>query len=60
MDAEEARHAEELTDFCNDPGVLDVQQILTVPQVKLVRKIGSLAEDQFALVEQAVRNWLAL
>ena len=46
--------------FLQQSGVFDAQQILTVPQVKLVRKIGSLAEDQFALVEQAVRNWLAL
>ena len=41
-------------------GVFDAQQILTVPQAKLVRKLGALAPDQFANVEQAVRSWLAL
>jgi mRNA interferase MazF len=41
-------------------GVFDAQQILTVPQVKLVRKLGDLSSDQLALVEQAVRRWLGL
>jgi mRNA interferase MazF len=41
-------------------GVFDAQQIATVPQVKLVRKLGDLAPDQLALVEEAVRRWLAL
>ncbi|MGI8978874.1 MAG: type II toxin-antitoxin system PemK/MazF family toxin [Pirellulaceae bacterium] len=46
--------------FLQGTGVFDAQQILTVPQVKLVRKLGILPPDQFALVEQAVRNWLGL
>jgi mRNA interferase MazF len=41
-------------------GVFDVQNILTVPQVKLIRKLGDLPSDQLLLVEQAVRNWLSL
>jgi len=41
-------------------GVFDAQQVLTVPQVKLVRKLGDLSADQIAVVEQAVRRWLGL
>lgn len=42
------------------PGVFDAQQILTVPQVKLVRRLGELTADQLASVEEAVRRWLSL
>lgn len=41
-------------------GVFDAQQVVTVPQVKLVRKLGDLPPDQLALVEEAVRRWLGL
>jgi mRNA interferase MazF len=41
-------------------GVFDAQQVLTVPQVKLVRRLGDLPSDQLALVEEAVRRWLGL
>jgi mRNA interferase MazF len=41
-------------------GVFDAQQVLTVPQVKVVRKLGDLKPDQLALVEEAVRRWLGL
>jgi mRNA interferase MazF len=40
--------------------VFDAQNIITVPHAKLVRKLGDLPSDQFALVEQAVRKWLGL
>ena len=46
--------------FLQGSGAFDAQQILTVPQVKLVRKLGTLPSDHLALVEQAVRNWLGL
>ena len=46
--------------FLRPGGVFDAQQILTVPQVKLVRKLGDLPPDQLALVEEAVRRWLGL
>ena len=46
--------------FLHGGGVFDAQQVLTVPQVKLVRKLGDLPPDQLALVEEAVRRWLAL
>ena len=42
------------------PGVFDAQQVATIPQVKLVRKLGNLPPDQLALVEAAVRRWLGL
>jgi mRNA interferase MazF len=42
------------------PGVFDAQQVITLPQVKLVRKLGDLLPDQLALVEEAVRRWLGL
>jgi len=42
------------------PGVFDAQQVLTIPQVKLVRKLGNLSADQLATVEDAVRLWLRL
>ena len=42
------------------PGVFDAQQVVTLPQVKLVRKLGDLPPDQLALVEAAVRRWLGL
>jgi mRNA interferase MazF len=41
-------------------GVFDAQQIVTAPQVKLIRKPGDLPPDQLALVEEAVRRWLGL
>lgn len=46
--------------FVHSGGVFDAQQILTVPQVKLVRKLGDLAKDQLTLVEDAVRAWLGM
>jgi mRNA interferase MazF len=41
-------------------GAFDAQSILTVPNAKMVRKLGSLAPDQLALVERADRRWLGL
>jgi mRNA interferase MazF len=42
------------------PGVFDAQQVATVPQVKLIRRLGNLPPDQLALVEGTVRRWLGL
>ena len=36
------------------------QQVLTIPQVKLVRRLGALTAAQLATVEEAVRRWLGL
>ena len=41
-------------------GAFDAQNIVTVPTVKLVRRLGTLANDQMARVEVAVRLWLGL
>jgi mRNA interferase MazF len=42
------------------PGAFDAQQVVSVPQVKLVRRLGDLPPDQLSLVEAAVRRWLDL
>jgi mRNA interferase MazF len=41
-------------------GAFDVQNLLTVPHAKLIRKLGNLPPDQLTQVEEAVRRWLAL
>ena len=46
--------------FLQGRGVFDAQQVVTVPQIKLVRRLGDLPPDQLALVEEAVRRWLGL
>jgi len=46
--------------FLRPGGVFDTQQILTVPQVKLIRKLGNLSQQQMDLVEDSVRRWLDL
>jgi mRNA interferase MazF len=46
--------------FIQGGGVFDAQQVVTMPQVKLIRKLGDLPSSQFALIEEAVRRWLGL
>jgi mRNA interferase MazF len=46
--------------FLQGSGVFDAQQVLTVAQVKLIRKLGDQPPDQLALVEERVRHWLGL
>ena len=41
-------------------GVFDTQQIITIPNVKLIRRLGTLPADQLKLVEAGVRAWLGL
>jgi mRNA interferase MazF len=41
-------------------GAFDVQNLITVPHSKLMRKLGSLSADDFAIVEECVRHWLGL
>lgn len=43
-----------------DPGVFDAQGISTVPDAKLVRKLGVLDVKTLALVETTLRRWLVL
>jgi mRNA interferase MazF len=42
------------------PGAFDAQNRVTIPTVKLLRKLGSLANDELTAVENAVRLWLGL
>ena len=41
-------------------GVFDAQNIITVPAVTLIRKLGNLNPSQISSVENAVRLWLGL
>ena len=42
------------------PGGFDVQSLVTVPTVKLVRRLGRLNEQQLVAVEARVSAWLGL
>jgi mRNA interferase MazF len=41
-------------------GAFDAQNIVTIPTVKLLRKLGRLAQGELTAVENAVRFWLGL
>lgn len=41
-------------------GAFDAQNLVTIPTVKLLRKLGRLTEDKLTAVENAVRLWLGL
>lgn len=41
-------------------GAFDVQNLITVPHAKFVRRLGTLAADQLGTVEEALRRWLGL
>ncbi len=41
-------------------GAFDVQNLVTVPFAKFIRKLGDLHTDQFTDVVDAVRDWLGL
>jgi mRNA interferase MazF len=40
------------------PGAFDAQNIVTIPTVKLIRRLGTLPQDQMTGVEGAVKLWL--
>ena len=42
------------------PGAFDAQGLVTVPLVRLVRRIGVLDQPQLQVVEQVVSSWLGL
>ncbi len=42
------------------PGVFDTQSLVTIPQAKLMRKLGDLSSEQLAEIEKSVRLWLGL
>jgi mRNA interferase MazF len=41
-------------------GVFDAQNLVTIPQVKLIRKLGVLPDQHLTAIENAVRLWLGL
>ncbi len=42
------------------PGAFDAQNLMTIPVVKLVRRLGRLSADELQTVKTAVRLWLGL
>lgn len=41
-------------------GVFDAQNLITIPQAKLIQSIGALGSAHLAVVERAVRLWLGI
>ena len=41
-------------------GVFDAQNLITIPEAKLLRKLGILLPPQLSAVEDTVRQWLGL
>jgi mRNA interferase MazF len=39
-------------------GVFDAQNLVTIPDARLIRRIGTLRPEDLASVENAVRAWL--
>jgi mRNA interferase MazF len=42
------------------PGAFDVQNIVTVPHVKLIRKLGELTESEMQEINDRLKFWLNL
>lgn len=41
-------------------GVFDAQNLVTIPNAKLIRRLGELSEETMKGVIQAVANWLGI
>jgi mRNA interferase MazF len=41
-------------------GVFDAQNLVTIPEARLIRRVGTLRPEDLALVENSVRSWLGL
>jgi mRNA interferase MazF len=41
-------------------GAFDAQNVVTIPTVKLIRRLGTLPVGQMAAVEAGVKRWLGL
>jgi len=41
-------------------GVFDIQNIITIPTAKLVRKLGTLNSNQMDQIETIIKVWLGL
>jgi mRNA interferase MazF len=39
-------------------GAFDAQNLVTIPLAKLIRRLGTLPDDQLGEVEKAVKRWL--
>lgn len=39
-------------------GVFDAQNVVTIPEAKLIKRAGTLRSEDLTLVESAVRAWL--
>lgn len=42
------------------PGAFDAQGIVTIPLVRLIRRLGALSAEQLEVIEAAVLAWLGL
>jgi mRNA interferase MazF len=42
------------------PGVFDAQNLVTIPHIKLIKKLGTLPVKQLEQVEEAILFWLGL
>ena len=42
------------------PGAFDVQNLITIPHAKLIRRLGVLSESQLLEIERAIKLWLGL
>jgi mRNA interferase MazF len=42
------------------PGAFDAQNMVTIPYVKLIKKLGVLSSEQLSQVEDAIYLWLGL
>ena len=39
-------------------GVFDAQNLVTIPSVKLIRRLGKLSTEQLTSIESVVKQWL--
>lgn len=42
------------------PGAFDVQNVITIPTVKLIRKLGNLPPEDMLSIEVGLKRWLGL
>jgi mRNA interferase MazF len=42
------------------PGVFDIQNLITIPHAKLLRKLGELNSEQLSQVEKVLLFWLGV
>jgi mRNA interferase MazF len=42
------------------PGAFDVQNVITIPPIKMIRMLGKLSSDEMVEVEAGLKFWLGL